>query len=287
MNWKIMKPIVILVVVLAAPSRGFAHHEAVFGPQSALVMTAPSFVSVQTYIRRTGTAGNRARESTGIVSAGVAPFSRIPLSFTAIVPASRISDLESSRAFTGREDVILGARYHFDFPGLNQRFGKEGNFAMVMGAAEIPSGNVDHAAFDAPMDYMLAGLGSIEKGPFSGIGYAFGRIHGSSLGDRAGNLLFLGGGLAWTPLDNPSSERLLSFQAGISHERYARDVVGGRPDPSSGGSGTLIHPTVVWGPGGRVLLFGMTSAPLTQSYRDPAAEDRWRVGFGIIWLLGE
>jgi hypothetical protein len=284
MRWKVITATLAAVIAVCEAR---AHHEAVFGPQSALVMSAPSFVSFQTYVRRTGSAGTRVRESTAIVSAGFSPFKRVPISLTAIVPASRITDGESGRTFSGREDVIVGARYHFDIPSLNQRFGKEGNFGMVMGAAEIPSGNVDHPAFDAPMDYMAASLGSIEKGEFSAIGFAFGRLHGSSAGEKPGNLLFLGGGLAWTPFDNPSTEKLMSFQLGLSHERYARDVVGGSKDSQSGGSGTLLHPTVVWGPGGHVLLFGMTSLPLAQSYRDPASEDRWRVGLGVIWLLGE
>jgi hypothetical protein len=72
---------VCLFAVLAA-GPAFAHHEAIFGPQSSLVLSSPAFVSLQTFSRTTlyGT------ETTGLVSAGVTPFN-FPLSFTAIVPA--------------------------------------------------------------------------------------------------------------------------------------------------------------------------------------------------------
>lgn len=274
-------------MALGAPPYARGHHEAIFGPQSALVMSAPSYVSVQTYMRRTGTPEARGRETTGLISAGISPFRNVPLSFTAILPASRITGPGSTTTFSGREDVILGARYHFDFPSLQDRFGKEGNFAMVMGAAELPSGNVDHKAFDGPMDYMVAGLASLEKGSLSGIAYGFGRLHGKSGDVKTGNNLFLGGGLAWTPFDDPSTERLLSFQAGVSHERYFQDSVGGAHVPDTGGWGTLVHPTLVWGPGSRMLIFGTTSFPVAQSYRSPSDEDRWRFGLGVVWLLGK
>ena len=55
-------------VALAAPAR--AHHEAIFGPQSSLVLSAPSFASVQTFSRQLGTAGARTQESTMLLSAG-------------------------------------------------------------------------------------------------------------------------------------------------------------------------------------------------------------------------
>jgi hypothetical protein len=285
------KPSILLTaalgITLSAPPAVLAHHEAIFGPQSALVMSAPSYVSIQTYMRRTGPPDARGRETTGLLSAGVAPFRRFPISFTAILPVSRITEGGSSTTFSGREDMILGVRYRFDLPALQDRFDREGNFAMVMGAAELPSGNVDHKAFDGPMDYMVAALGSVEKGPLSGIVYGFGRMHGKTGEAKTGNNLFLGGGLAWTPFDNPSTERLLSFQAGFSHELYFQDAISGATVSDTGGWGTLVHPTVVWGPGGRVLLFGTTSFPVAQSYRDPADEDRWRFGVGVIWLLAE
>ena len=61
-------------VALAAPAR--AHHEAIFGPQSSLVLSAPSYASVQTFSRQLGTAGARTQESTMLLSAGVTPFAR-------------------------------------------------------------------------------------------------------------------------------------------------------------------------------------------------------------------
>jgi hypothetical protein len=49
----------------------------------------------------------------------------------------------------------------------------------------------------------------------------------------------------------------------------------------------LAAPASVWGPGGDVLLFAMTSFPVVQSYRNDQQPDRWRVGAGMTYLLGE
>jgi hypothetical protein len=273
------------VGLAAAPAR--AHHEAIFGPQSSLVLSAPSFASVQTYSRRLGTDGNRIQESTMLLSAGVTPVRSVPLSLSAIVPASSIDTLDGGGgARRGLEDIILGARYRLDLPGLQERFGKDGNFLMGMAAVELPTGSVDHAAFSGPVDGMVAGLGSLERGPFSAIGYGFYRRHGTdSAGARAGDNLFLGTGVAYTPFDDPASERLVSFQLGCSYEIYGRDTAGGVPVGNTGGRGLYLHPTVVWGPGGRILVFAMTSLPVFENYRDTADNNRWRVGAGIVFLF--
>lgn len=57
-------------------------------------------------------------------------------------------------------------------------------------------------------------------------------------------------------------------------------------DAMTGGWEILLHPTVVWGPGGDVLLFAMGSIPVVRSFRNEAQQDRWRVGAGVIYLIG-
>ena len=58
-----------------------------------------------------------------------------------------------------------------------------------------------------------------------------------------------------------------------------RSPVTRRPTTApSGGTAVLAHPTLVFGPGGNVLMFALCSIPVWQSYRTPADEDRWRVG---------
>ena len=272
-------------VALAAPAR--AHHEAIFGPQSSLVLSAPAFASLQTYSRQLGTTGDRRQESTMLLSAGLTPVRSVPLSLTAILPASSIDTLDGGAAARrGMEDIILGARYRFDLPGLQERFGKDGNFLMGMAAVELPTGSVDHAAFSGPIDWMAAALGSVERGPLSAIGYGFYRRHGTdSVGAHVGDNLFLGAGIAYTPFDDPARERLLSFQLGSSYEIYGSNSAGGVTVPATGGRGLYLHPTVVWGPGGRILLFAMTSLPAWEDYRNPADNNRWRVGAGVVFLF--
>jgi hypothetical protein len=186
----------------------------------------------------------------------------------------------------GLEDAILGVRYRFDLTRLQERFGKDGNYLMGMAALELPTGSVDHAAFRGPLDGMLAATTGVERGPLSWNGYAFYRRHGmDSAGVRAGDNLFLGGGMAYTPFDDPVRERLVSLQLGVSYEIYMRATAGGAPVADTGGRGLYLHPTVVWGPGGRILLFGTTSLPALEDYRNAADNNRWRVGAGIILLL--
>jgi hypothetical protein len=277
----------VALAIVSHATTASAHHEAIFGPQSSLVLSVPSFVSLQMFSRQTGVSNNRTQETTGLVSAGLTPLHNVPLSLSLIAPASHIVELDGSASKIGPEDVILGARYRLDFAALKERWGREGNFAMGMVAAELPTGNIDHPAFDGPMDFMFAGLGSLERGPFSAIAYAFYRMHGTAPGDnKAGDNLFLGSGFAYTPWDDPSTERLISFQLGMSYETYFRDRVAGATDEATGGWGLLLHPTVVWGPGGHFLLFAVLSVPAVQDYGDPLQQDRWRVGAGAMYVFG-
>ena len=220
-----------------------------------------------------------------LLSVGVSPFRSVPLSFSAALPASSIDALDGGGGSRrGLEDAILGARYRFDLTRLQERFGKDGNYVMAMAAVEVPTGSVDHAAFRGPLDGMTALSAGIERGPLSWNGYGFYRRHGSDAGTRAGDNLFLGGGMAYTPFDDPARERLISLQLGLSYELYARSTIAGAPVPDSGGRGLYLHPTLVWGPGGHILLFTSTSLPVFEDYRNTADNNRWRVGAGIIFL---
>lgn len=272
-------------VALAAPAR--AHHEAIFGPQSSMVMSAPTFASVQTFSRQLGTAGARTQESTMLLSAGVTPFRSVPLSLSLALPMSSIDTLDGDAASRrGLEDAILGVRYRFDLTGLQKRFGKDGNYLMGMAALEVPTGSVDHATFHGPLDGLTAVTAGIERGPLSWNSYVFYRRNGTdAAGAHAGDNLFLGGGMAYTPFDDPARERLISFQLGLSYEIYARNTLAGAAVADSGGRGLYLHPTVVWGPGGHILLFATTSLPVFEDYRNTADNNRWRAGAGIIFLF--
>src|SRR5215471_15570789 len=134
-----------------ASAPAHAHHEAIFGPQSSLVLSAPAFASLQSYSRRLGAGDSSKQESTVLVSAGVTPIERVPLSFTAIVPASSIDSLGGpGGARRGLEDIVVGARYRLDLPALQDRFGKDGNFVLGMAALELPTGSFDQSSGRRP-----------------------------------------------------------------------------------------------------------------------------------------
>ena len=274
--------VIVTLVVSFWPGVATAHHEAIFGPQSSLFLSAPGYASTQVFSRRLGDR-ERTQETTGLVSGGISPFSQVPISFTVIVPASAIAaPVETT---VGMEDAIVGARYRHELKALQDRFGGEGNFLMAMAAVEVPTGTVDHSAFRGPLDYMGAALGSVERQPFSGLAYLFYRRNGTLDDRRSGDHLLVGAGVAYTPWDDPQTERLVSFQLGLSYETYFRSALAG-VSQDDGGRALLVHPTVVWGPGHRILIFGLVTLPIAQSYREEAQEERWRVGAGAMYLFG-
>jgi hypothetical protein len=280
-----LRVLVALMGPVLCPGLTHAHHEAIFGPQSSLMLTAPTYVSLQAYSRQLGSPDNRAQESTVLLSAGVTPVSGLPLSVTAILPASNITGPGGEQAQRGLEDLVVGARYRLELEGLQERFDAAGNLLLGMLAVELPTGSIDHDTFDGPINQMAALMGSLERGPFSGIAYGLYRRHGTHLGLKAGDQIYTGGGLAWTPFDDPATERLLSFQAGLSYELYRRDRQSGETIADSGGHGIYAHPTIVWGPGGHTLLFAMVTLPLLQRYEDPHERNRWRAGAGVVHLF--
>jgi hypothetical protein len=65
-------------------------------------------------------------------------------------------------------------------------------------------------------------------------------------------------------------------QLGYSHERSFS---------SSVGTAEVVHPTVVFGPGGRVLAFAVVSIPVAHT-GTIGEQDRWRAGGGAVLLFG-
>jgi hypothetical protein len=153
-----------------------------------------------------------------------------------------------------------------------------------MGAFELNNGTIDHRAWTGPLDTLGAVLGSLERGNWSAIGYTVARfnVEGSE-GNKDGDNLFLGGGLAYTPNEDFKTGRLFSYQAGWSFEHYSRDRVEGRPDPNTGGDEFLLHPTLVYSPGHDLLFFGIVSLPVWRDFKDPAAQDGYRFGTGVLY----
>ena len=268
------------------PGHALAHHEAIFGPQSSLMFSEPGFVSVQLFTRQLGTSDRKTQETTTLVSAGYEPFDGTPLSFSGIFPVSYIDEPGGTADRSGLEDFIFGVRYRFDLEALQESTGKTGNFILGMGAVEVPNGKIDHDPGKGALDYMTAVLGSVERGEWSGIAYAFFRFNGEYDHEQPGDFRFYGGGVAYTPFDDPETEELLSFQLGVSYEIYDKDQVDGKTVDESGGTELLLHPTIVWGPGEKRLLFFLVSIPVARDFNDPAEQDRWRAGMGFVQLFG-
>lgn len=268
---------------MCRPAPASAHHEAIFGPQSSLVLSADRFVSFQVFSRELGPSDAKTNETTTTVSAGLRVSRARPLTFTAVVPYSWIS--QPGRAGrSGAEDIVLGLRYRHDLKGLQARWDREGNFLMGMGAFELNNGTIDHGAWEGPLDGMGAILGSLERGRWSAIGYSVMRLNvEDAQRNKDGDSLFFGGGLAYTPNEDFRSGRLISYQAGWSYEHYARDRVHGERDSNTGGDECLIHPTLVYSPGHDVLFFGMVSVPVWRNFRDPTAHDAFRFGTGVVY----
>jgi hypothetical protein len=275
--------VLLLGGLLVRPALVSAHHEAIFGPQSSLVLSADRFLSLQVFGRELGTTESKTRETTTLVSAGIRLSKRRPLTFTAILPYSWISE-RGSAGRSGAEDVVLGVRYRHDLKGLQEQWGREGNFVMGIGAFELNNGTVDHGAWTGPMEPMGAVLGSLERGRWSAIGYSVVRLNvEDSEGNKDGNNVFLGGGLAYTPNENFQTGRLISYQAGWSFEHYAHDRIKNRAAQNTGGNEFLLHPTVVFSPGHNVLLFGIVSAPLWRNFENAAEQDTFRFGTGVVY----
>ena len=76
------------VCVSAAPA--WAHHDAIYGPQSALVLSGERYLTVQVFSRQTGPKDGRVQETTTVLSGGLA-FRRLPVSLSIVVPFSVIA----------------------------------------------------------------------------------------------------------------------------------------------------------------------------------------------------
>jgi len=272
----------IALVVVTAASSASAHHEAIFGPQSSLVLSAPGFVSTQVFTKNLGTSGQTSQETTFVLSAGVSPFRTLPVSFALTLPASLVRDGGQTRK--GLENAVLGVRYRFDFEELQRRWGKDGNSVTAIGGVEPPTGTMDYKALRGPFNYIAAAITSFEAGVFGTSFFTLYRREGAdSSGDKKGDELIFGGGVAYTPLDEPG--RMLSFQLGMSLENHRRSVVAGQTFSASGGYEWVLTPAIVGRPHPHFQLFGLFSLPLSEGMRDVAERSRWRAGFGVVYLL--
>ena len=278
-------------VLLAARAAG-AHHEALFGPQSSLAVESEAFVSLQGHEHVTGVGASATQESTYILSAGITPFRAVPWSVTLVqaytfqtTPSptgNQTGPFSSCGGCFSRENMLVSTSYRFDFAGLQRLTGKDGNFALVSGSLEPPTGAKDYPAFRGPWNGILAAMAGIEWSHFSTVALGYYRLNATDAsGSKKGNNWLGGLGFAYTPLD--AHDGLFSVQLGLAAEVHERDVLGGNEIAASGGAELFTSPTVVWSPEAHMRFFTYVSLPVTQSYRSPSQEDRWRAGVGVIY----
>lgn len=293
------KPPIGLIIACAAglaglwPCSAWAHHEALFGPQSSLASEATTFASLQTHTHATGTDGQSGVETTFIASGGFSPIPGIPLGVTFVQPftyqtSSAKAAPESTGPFTTcdgcfrRENVLVSLQYRFDIKSLQKRFGKDGNFALASAALELPTGNKDYPALTGPFNSMFAGMAGLEKGEWSTVALGYYRLNtrDATSSKKGDNLLTALGG-AWTPIDEPN--RMLSLQFGLGYEHHYPDVASGARVQPSGGRELLASPTIVVMPARGLRLFAYVSLPVVQQYGDAGQVDRWRAGVGAFY----
>ena len=276
-----------LSLVCAAPA--YAHHEAMFGPQSAAALSPGIFLSALVFDKETGKDDQKRRETTTVYSVGFKPIKTQPLSMAFVIPvtfAGGAADPNAPGAGTrGFEDMLVSARYRVDTPGVSKALGLDQSYVMGVGGVELPTGTFDHEFGKGALGEIAAGLWSLEKKPFATITYVYYHHRGVYDGVRDSGNTFAGGGLAYTPIDDEAKGKLFSMQLGVSYERMFQSQDNGLTVADSGASGVFIHPGVVFDISQSVQMFALVSLPLTQQYNSIVDRQRFRVGTGIIWIL--
>ncbi len=279
----------VCALTLGAGTPAFAHHEAMFGPQSSAVLSPGIFLSALVFDKETGKGDQQRRETTTVYSVGFKPMKKQPLSIAFVVPATFAGGApdpnQPEANARGFEDMLISGRYRVETPAAARAFGMDESYVMGVGGLELPTGTFDHPFGKGAFGEIAAGLWSLEKRPFATIAYVYYHHRGVYDGLRDSGNMFTGGGLAFTPIDDEEHGKLFSLQLGVSYERTFVAEENGLPVLDSGSSGVFVHPGVVFDITSSVQCFGLVSLPLTQQYNSIVDRQRFRFGTGIIWIL--
>lgn len=269
-------------LVTAVPA--YAHHEALFGPQSSAVLSPSVFLSAQIFTVERGRGADKTHTTTTVLSAGLPAAKRVPVSLSFVVPFS-VEEEVGAGTKRAVEDSLVSARYRLEVEGVTQAWGLDESYVMGVGGVELPTGTMDHPFGHGTPGSVAAFMFSAEKRPVATIAYTYLHRTGSYQGNRTGNNLFAGGGLAFTPIDDEEHGKLLSLQFGASYEKTSREEESGVPVVLSGGRGTFVHPALVFDIGTHVQIFNLLSVPVSQSWRNADDRQRFRFGSGVIFKL--
>src|SRR5712692_494688 len=112
-----MRTVILIFLTALLPVRLAAHHEAIFGPQSAALLAKPRFVTTQYYFTNEGPRpADLVHSNIGALSAA-APFSQ---NWSVSLPLPFEIQGGSPDAIQGVHDPVLGLRYHPPGLGTNQ-----------------------------------------------------------------------------------------------------------------------------------------------------------------------
>ena len=243
----------------------YAHHEAIFGPQSATMISRRRFVSAQYYRTNEGQRpAAQTRSDIGVLTVGL-PIGE-QWSVSATLPWESVRP-DGQPSTTGTQDIVFAVRRGFDL--------WSGGRVLAVATVEPPTtGNLEHRAVGV-------GGGALymrEWTHFSAVAYTLGRTENSlEQGERRGNRLFVGSGIAY------ESEKLpFGPQVGVSWEMTGRSTEGGASVSGSESSVIFIHPTIVFDVAPSAQLFTAVSLPLAQ-WSGGEGWQRWRFATGLIW----
>lgn len=288
-NTSLMTLIALLIFLI--PSLAFSHHEAIVGPHAPAFFSNKGFLGVQAFNIASRNGETSEYEQVGLVSAGVtlgtdSPFSLAVLQPFSMSPENCLTSPTGCGKQFNAEDTILALRYHHNFESLQNDWNAEGNFITIVAGAEFPTGNADgQQPFSGPLDTLLAGLASIERGNWSGIAYVYRRFNGYTReGSKNGNLFYVGGGVGYGLWEDQHSHQSVNLQAGISFEHTGETTLNGVDDPLTDGWGLMLQPTIAYTLGDHWNLFMTFGFPLTHDSPEPQL---WRAGLGMIYTFSE
>jgi hypothetical protein len=254
-----------LLLTLLAPLALHAHHEAVFGPQSAALLAKPGYVSVQYYFTNEGQApADLMHSNIGVLSVATRIRSS-PWGVSLALPFEIQGG--SPDAVQGLHDPVLGVRY-------TPRVGTNKNFIATL-TLEPPATSLEVRAFGVGGGALYAA----EKGHWSSVLYTLARTeHSFQEGTKRGNRFFAGGGLAFEAKSLPFSP-----QVGMSWEHTGARIADGQKLIDSRTNALMLHPTVVKTfREERISTFFVVSVPAAQ-WSGHEGWQRWRVATGVVY----
>ena len=274
--------LMILLVACFVPATVTAHHEAIVGPHAPAFFSNKGFAGFQVFNITAGSGDSLAHEQIGLVSAGFPLGNDGNFSLGIMQPISHTDKVNA-------EDTILTLRYQQKFDHLQEEWGGDANFFTLVFGAEVPTGNADgQTPFQGPLDTLLAGFVSIEKGDWSGIAYAYRRFNGyPAEGIKSGDLFYTGLGFGYAAWEDAATHQSISLQLGVSFEHKATDRIGTTKLVGSDGWSVVAHPTVAYTMTHHWDMFVTFDVPLVQDHQVAAEAFNWRAGLGFIYTFGD